>query len=275
LTPGTPIVTGAADTACSALGAGMVDEGRLLLTLSTGGQLIQPVEGVRVDLRGRIHTFCSALEPAPGQAGWYQMGAMLAAGLALRWLRDQVFGWRDEDAYARMNQVGEGSPPGANGLLFLPYLAGERTPHMDPTARAVFFGLTLQHGQGDLVRAVMEGVAFGACDAYDVLRELGAQAETVILAGGGARSALWRQIVADVFGKPVQVLETVEQSARGAALLAGGGAGLFATAAAAREWAAYGPATAPDMGRHHFYQGRFAEFRALYARNRGHFVNIL
>ena len=107
-----------------------------------------------------------------------------------------------------MNQFAESAPPGANGLLFLPYLAGERTPHMDPTARAVFFGLTLQHGQGELVRAVMEGVAFGAYDAYDILRELGARAETVILAGGGARSTLWRQIVADIFGKPVQVLET-------------------------------------------------------------------
>ena len=272
LPAGIPVVTGAADTACGLLGAGAVASDRLLLSISTGGQLVQPVDEVQVDRRGRIHTFCSALAPTPGLAGWYQMGATLNAGMALRWLRDSVFGWHYPDAYDVMNVAAENSPPGAQGLLFLPYLVGERSPHMDSTARGAFFGLTLRHGQGDLARAVMEGATFACYDAYGVLAELGVQSQSIILAGGGAKSALWRQIVADVFGMPVQPLLTSEQSALGAVLLAGGGVGLLDIPAAARQWAQLGPATAPDPGRHAFYQDRFEAFQDLYARNRGHFA---
>lgn len=272
LPAGIPVVTGAADTACGLLGAGAVTSDRLLLSISTGGQLVQPVDDVLVDRLGRIHTFCSALAPGTRQAGWYQMGATLNAGMALRWLRDSLLGWHYPDAYDVMNVAAENSPPGAQGLLFLPYLVGERSPHMDPTARGAFFGLTLRHGQGDLVRAVMEGATFACYDAYGVLAELGVQSQSIILAGGGAKSAVWRQIVADVFGMPVQPLLTSEQSALGAVLLAGGGVGLLDIAAAARQWAQLGPATAPDPGRHAFYRERFAAFQDLYARNRGHFA---
>jgi xylulokinase len=272
LAAGIPVVTGAADTACGLLGAGAVASDRLLLSISTGGQLVQPVYEVRVDRLGRIHTFCSALAPGPQQAGWYQMGATLNAGMALRWLRDGVLGWHYQDAYDVMNVAAENSPPGAQGLLFLPYLVGERSPHMDPTARGAFFGLTVRHGQGDLVRAVMEGATFACYDAYQVLAELGVQAQSVILAGGGAKSVLWRQIVADVFGKPVQPLLTNEQSAMGAVLLAGGGAGLLDIARTARQWAQLGPATEPDAARRALYAERFAAFQALYTRNRGHFT---
>ena len=272
LPAGIPVVTGAADTACGLLGAGAVASDRLLLSISTGGQLVQPVDEVQVDRRGRIHTFCSALAPTPGLAGWYQMGATLNAGMALRWLRDSVFGWHYPDAYDVMNVAAENSPPGAQGLLFLPYLVGERSPHMDPTARGAFFGLTLRHGQGDLARAVMEGATFACYDAYGVLAELGVHSQSIILAGGGAKSALWRQIVADVFGMPVQPLLTSEQSALGAVLLAGGGVGLLNIPAAARQWAQLGPVTAPDPGRHAFYRERFEAFQDLYARNRGHFA---
>lgn len=272
LPAGIPVITGAADTACGLLGAGAVSSDRLLLSISTGGQLVQPVDDVRVDRRGRIHTFCSALAPGAGQAGWYQMGATLNAGMALRWLRDSLLGWHYPDAYDVMNVAAENSPPGAQGLLFLPYLVGERSPHMDPTARGAFFGLTLRHGQGDLVRAVMEGATYACYDAYGVLAELGVQSQSIILAGGGAKSTLWRQIVADTFGMPVQPLLTSEQSALGAVLLAGGGVGLLDIGSAARRWAQLGPATAPDPGRHAFYQERFRAFQDLYARNRGHFA---
>ena len=271
LPAGIPVATGAADTACSALGAGVVDRSRLLLTISTGGQLVQPCHGVEVDTRGRIHTFCSALTPAEGQAGWYQMGAILSAGLSLRWLRDQVLGWQGRSAYERMTALASEVAPGADGLIFLPYLVGERTPHMDSTARGAFFGLTLAHGQGHLVRAVMEGVTFAACDAYGVLCELGASSQEIVLAGGGARSALWQQLIADVFGIAVAPLKTAEQSALGAVILAGAAAGVLEPADAASRWAHYGEAILPDAQRHAFYGERMAAFRALYARNRGHF----
>ena len=267
LQPGIPVVVGAADTACSALGAGAVAPGAVLLTLSTGGQLIQPVATPVIDPQGRIHTFCSALTPAQGP-GWYQMGATLTAGSALRWLRDNVLGFTGDDAYARMTELAAQATPGADGLLFLPYLAGERTPHMDPHARGMFLGLTLRHGQAELVRAVMEGVTLGCADAFAVLAELGAAPKEVILAGGGARSELWQQMVADVFGLPVRPLQVADQSAAGAALLAGAGVGLFDLTTTARTWARYGAAVTPNAARHVFYRTALARFRAAYARNR-------
>jgi len=181
LPAGTPVVTGAADTACSALGAGIVDARTLLLTISTGGQIVLPATGVQVDRAGRIHTFCGALPPGPDQAGWYQMAAILSAGMALRWLRDQVFSMPGEAAYARMIAWAEAAPAGAGGLLFLPYLAGERTPHMDPQARGLFLGLAAGHGRAELVRAVLEGVALACYDAYLVLAELGARPERSLI----------------------------------------------------------------------------------------------
>ena len=175
------------------------------------------------------------------------------------------------DAYDVMNAAAENSPPGAQGLLFLPYLVGERTPHMDPNARGAFWGLTLRHGQADLVRAVLEGVTCACYDAFLVLESLGGAPAEVILAGGGARSLLWQQIVADVFGRPVRPLQTSEQSALGALLLAGAGIGLFDLAAAARDRASYGAVVAPDPAQHEFYSEQFSAFRDLYRRNVGHF----
>lgn len=268
---GIPVATGAADTACSVLGAGVVESDQLLLTISTGGQLVQPCETVRIDAYGRIHTFCSALEPGEGHAGWYQMGAMLSAGMALRWLRQQLFDEPEQIAYDRMMTLATEQPPGADGLLFLPYLVGERTPYMDPTARGVFFGLTLSHTRGSLIRAVVEGVTLAAANAYSVLRELGASPQQIVLAGGGARSRFWQQVVADVFGLPVQPLRTIEQSAVGACILAGAALGIHDAAEAALTWVHYGSPVQPDGARNAFYQERLAAFQALYQRNAGHF----
>lgn len=271
LPAGIPVATGAADTACSMLGAGVVESDQLLLTISTGGQLVQPCETVRIDAGGRIHTFCSALEPGAGRAGWYQMGAMLSAGMALRWLRQQLFEEPEQIAYDRMMALAAEQPPGADGLLFLPYLVGERTPYMDPTARGVFFGLTLSHTRGSLIRAVVEGVTLAAANAYGVLRDLGANPQQIVLAGGGARSRFWQQIVADVFGLPVQPLRTAEQSANGAILLAGAAIGLLDAAQAARTWARYGEPALPDAQQRPLYDRQLAAFQALYQRNAGHF----
>jgi xylulokinase len=271
LSEGIPVITGAADTACSALGAGVVSRRELLVTLSTGGQLIIPASSVEVDRAGRIHTFCGALTPGEGRAGWYQMGAILSAGLSLRWLRDQVFGLAGPDAYEQMLGWAESAPAGANGLLSLPYLAGERTPHMDPQARGLFLGLSAAHGRAELVRAVLEGVALACYDAYSVLAEQGARPEQLILAGGGARSPLWRQIIADVFGLPVRRLEVADQSAMGAILLAGAGLNLFDPAETAPQWATYGEAVVPNRGRYTLYGELLDLFRAAYRKHREDF----
>ncbi len=274
LSAGIPVVTGAADTASSAVGAGIVKAQTLLLTISTGGQIVLPAPEVHVDQAGRIHTFCGALTPEPDQAGWYQMAAILSAGLALRWLRDQVLGLSGDGAYTQMMAWAEKVPPGAKGLLFLPYLVGERTPHMDPQARGLFLGLSASHSRAELVRAVMEGVALAAYDAYRVLAELGAKPERIIMAGGGARSRLWRQIVADVFGLPVQRLEVGEQSALGAVLLAGGGIGCFEPGPTAQTWATYGPPVEPNGQRHAFYQTLLPLFRSAYQKHREDFRQL-
>lgn len=271
LPPGIPVVVGGADTACGLLGAGVVSQRDLLLTLSTGGQLVLPVETMAVDTAGRIHTFCAALPPAPEQAslyqaGWYQMGAILAAGLNLRWLRDNVFGLDDPDAYAKMSGWAATAPPGANGLLYLPYLVGERTPHMNPQARGAFLGLAAQHGRPELVRAVLEGVTLACFDAFSVLAELGAAPQRIVLAGGGASSPLWCQMVADVFNLPVAPLAVENQSAMGAILLAGGGAGLFEVGKTAVSWATTRPAIQPNPANHALYQSLLPRFRGSYER---------
>jgi xylulokinase len=274
LPTGTPVVTGAADTACSILGAGVVDDQTLLLSLSSGGQLLVPVRQVQVDRSGRLHTFCGALTPSPEQTGWYQMGAILSAGLALRWLRDNIFALSGADAYTRMTDWAATAPLGAKGLLFLPYLMGERTPHLDPQARGIFLGLKAGHGRAELVRAVMEGVALACYDAFAALAEVGARPQRIVLAGGGAQSELWQQIMADVFNLPLQPLISGEQSARGAALLAGEGLGQFQAGAAAQTWASYGPVREPNQANHHHFQELLHIFRQAYQKHREDFQQL-
>ena len=264
LPPGIPVITGAGDTASSVLGAGVTQPDTLLLNISTGGQLVQPVFDLELDYAGRIHTFCTALEPGTLQAGWYKLGGILSAGLALRWLRDNLFALQGEQAYERMTAWAEGVPLGADGLIFLPHLVGERTPYMNPNARAMFLGLTLGHGQPHLVRAVMEGVGLAFYQAYGALTESGVPPRRIVLAGGGARSPLWRQIMADIFDLPVQRLQIVEQSAMGAALLAGAGIGRFDAAAQAQEWAAYDPPVEPLDENHIRYLEMADRFQDAY-----------
>jgi xylulokinase len=271
------VVTGAADTASSALGAGIVDAQTLLLTVSTGGQIILPAPRALTDRAGRIHTFCGALMPERTRVGWYHMAAILSAGMCLRWLRDHVFdlsGSSGRVDYGQMVAWAESAPPGAGGLLFLPYLAGERTPHMDPYARGALLGLETSHGRAELVRAVLEGVTLACYDAYQVLVELGAHPDRIIMAGGGARSRLWQQIVADVFSLPVQRLEQGDQSAWGAVLLAGGGIGLFDPQSTAQAWARYGPPIEPDDQRHALYQTLMPLFRDAYQHHREDFRRL-
>ncbi|CAA9522924.1 MAG: Xylulose kinase [uncultured Thermomicrobiales bacterium] len=265
LAPGIPVVGGDGDAPAAALAAGIRDPRTLFLTLSTGAQVLLPATTVETDPLGRSHTFCAALDPGPDRPGWYRMGATLTAGMALRWLRDRVFALDKAEAYPRLMGWADEAPPGANGLLFVPYLTGERTPHMDPNARGAFVGLTAAHGRSELVRAVLEGVVFACADAFAVLAETGSAPSRIVLAGGGARSPLWRQIVADVFGLPVLPLATADGSALGAALLAAIGSGALDPAAS---WAVYEAPVEPDPATHARYRDLVALFRRQYAIGR-------
>jgi xylulokinase len=200
------------------------------------------------------------------------MAAILSAGMAVRWLRENVLHLPGPDDYAQMIGWAETVPPGARGLLFLPYLAGERTPHMDPQARGLLLGLTTDHRRAELVRSVLEGVALACYDAYRVLEQLGARPTRIVMAGGGAQSTLWRQIVADVFDLPVQQLQVADQSAFGAALLAGGGLG--AVSPATHTWASYGPPIEPDGRRHVLYEELFSLFRDAYRKHHKDFARL-
>ena len=274
LCPGTPVVVGAADTAAGALGAGATSCADLLLTLSTGGQLVQPIATPAVDPQGRVHTFCAASTGAASLPGWYHLGAILSAGGALTWLRENIFGLSGRVAIDDVAAWAEGVPAGARGILFLPYVLGERTPHMDPASSGVLIGLTADHARADLVRAVMEGVALACYEAYHVLIELGARPRAISLAGGGGRSQVWRQIVADVFGLPVRHLLGSDHSACGAALLAGSGVGLLDSSDAARRWARYGPEITPRPRAHALYAELYGLFREEYATQRRLFARL-
>jgi len=264
LAVGTPVVTGTGDAPSSLLGAGIVDPATMLLSLSTGAQVIVPDEAFQPDLAGRTHAFCSGIEPGPGHPGWYQMGATLVAGMALRWLRDEILQLPAAGAYERMTGAAAKAPIGARGLLFLPYLIGERSPHMDPRARGAFLGLAPHHGQGDVVRAVMEGVTFACRDAFSALQDAGAHPERIVMAGGGSRSPFWRQMVADVFDLPVYGLSISDQSAVGAALLAFTGIRGLDPVETAQRWARYAPPTEPNLARHGQYNEIYGLFREAY-----------
>jgi xylulokinase len=261
LPAGTPVVAGGGDQPVGAVGNGVLDPGTILSTIGTGGQLLTPLDEPRYDPELRTHTFCHAV---PGR--WFAMGAILNAGLCLRWLRDQVFGGLDLD-YDALTAEAAGVEPGAEGLLFLPYLLGERTPHMDARARGVLFGLALRHERGHIVRAVMEGVAFAMRDALEVFRSFGVTTQRIIAAGGGARNDLWRQIQADVLGAPLVSVATAEPAACGAAVLAGVGAGLFPTIEhAASRLGRVRHATDPIPENVERYERLFPLFRSLYPR---------
>lgn len=266
LPSGISVVTGSADTASSLLGAGVTSSKDLLLTISTGGQLVLPIKNFTVDKHGRMHTFCSSLEPKVDQAGWYLMSATLSAGQSLRWLRDNILIMKGKNTYQRMTALAKQAPIGANGLIFWPYLVGERSPLMDPHARGMFVGLTIRHKLTDLIRSVMEGVTFSLYEAYQIMVEAGLQPGRIILAGGGGRSRLWRQMVADMFGLPVLKLSIEEQSALGSALLAGAGLGLFDIKEASQQWAVYDAPIDPHLSDREQYLEMLSLFRSTYQR---------
>ncbi|MGV3520113.1 xylulokinase [Luteitalea sp.] len=224
LLAGTPVVAGGGDQAAGAVGMGIVQAGAVCATIGTSGVVFAATDRPALDPRGRVHTFCHAV---PGR--WHVMGVTQAAGLSLRWFRDRFGsgGSDGRDPYERLTDEALAIPPGADGVLWAPYLMGERTPHLDAEARAALVGLAASHTRGHVIRAILEGVAFSLQDSFTILREMQVPVEGIRLGGGGARSALWRQIQADVYGQPVQTVAAEEGAAYGAGLLAGVGAGVW------------------------------------------------
>lgn len=257
LTAGTPVVAGGGDQSANAVGVGAVRAGVVALSLGTSGVVFATTEGPAIEGRGRVHSFCHALPDR-----WHMMGVMLSAAGSLRWLRSAVAPDRSFD------ELVEGAaevPAGSDGLFFLPYLTGERTPHPDPRARGAFVGLTVRHDLRHMTRAVLEGVAFGLKDGLDLMTEAGLDSPTQVRAsGGGTRSALWRQILADVLGADIVTVATEEGAAYGAGLLAAVGAGWFESVeAACAEVVEVRPSASPSEERPG-YADRHRLYRDLY-----------
>jgi xylulokinase len=215
LAAGTPVAAGAGDQGAGAVGMGILSPGSFSATIGTSGVVFAATDTPTKDRLGRLHTFCHA---APGR--WHVMGVTNGAGLSLRYFRDT---FAPDLTYDALSDLAAQTPAGSDGLLWAPYLFGERTPHLDPEARAAFVGITASHTRGHFVRAVLEGVAFSLRDTLTLFAELGIPVRAIRLGGGGARGPLWRQIQADVYGHPVELLEAEEGGAFGAALLAGTG----------------------------------------------------
>ncbi len=229
LRAGTKVVAGGGDQAAGAVGNGIVAAGLASATLGTSGVLFAATDRPLADPRGRIHTFCHAV---PGE--WHVMGVTQAAGLSLRWVRDQLGEAERQaeaagggDAYDTLCALAAGAPPGSEGLFFLPYLMGERAPHLDPEARGGWIGLTASHTRAHLVRAVLEGVAYSLRDSLEIFRALGIPVREIRLSGGGARGEVWPRIQADVYNTPCVLLASQEGAAYGAALLAMVGSGAY------------------------------------------------
>jgi xylulokinase len=257
LPPGIPIAAGGGDNAAAAVGIGIVEEGLISSSIGSSGVLFANTATFEPEPSGRLHAFCSAV---PG--GYHLLGVTLAAGASLRWWRSVM---ENQDGYDSLSELAATVPPGAEGLIFLPYLTGERTPHLDPEARGAFFGLTARHSRAHLTRALMEGVVFSLADSLAIMVGLGLSVRQIRVIGGGARSALWRQIQADVFGMPVYRTVVDEGPAYGAALLAGVSAGLFANVDEACSVIRLRPdVTEPDERRTQLYKEYLSIYQSLY-----------
>ncbi len=225
----TLVVGGAGDNAAAAIGTGTVKEGMAFTTIGTSGVVYAHTDKPCIDKEGRVHTFCCAVPNA-----WHIMGVTQSAGLSLEWLKNQfctediaIAEKNGENIYSYLDNAAAKLPIGADRLLYLPYLMGERTPHLDSKCRGVFFGISAMHTRMHFVRAVMEGVSYSLCDCLGIIRDMGIHPETMLVTGGGGKSAFWRQMLCDVFELPVQVVDSSEGPALGVAVLAAVGAGIY------------------------------------------------
>lgn len=261
LPAGISVAAGGGDNAAAAVGTGIIEEGLISSSVGTSGVLFASTDDFEPDPSGRIHAFCHAV---PGK--YHLMGVTLSAGGSLQWWHDAL---NENSDYDELTELASGAPPGAEGLVFLPYLSGERAPHLDPTARGAFFGLTSRHNRSHMTRALMEGVAFSLRDSLEIMRDLGVTIEQVRATGGGARSALWRQLQADVYNATVHRTVVEEGPAYGAALLSGISSGVYKDVEEAcsrvkvRE-----EVTDPDPKRVQAYDSYYEAYRSLYPATR-------
>lgn len=265
LAEGTPVVAGGGDQAANAVGVGAVTPGVGAMSIGTSGVVFVPTDHAAIEAEGRLHAFCHSV---PGM--WHLMGVMLSAAGSYEWFRSAL---APSSSFADLDARASAIDAGSNGLMFLPYLSGERTPHPDPFARGAFIGLTVRHDLGHMARAVLEGVAFGLRDSIELIRQ-SSTLDEIRASGGGAQSRLWLQIIADTVGLPVRVVGTSEAAAHGAALLAAVGTGAFASIREATDAAVVvgepiepGPATGT-------YTGAYATYRSLYPALRDAFVRL-
>lgn len=266
LKTGTPVAGGAGDNAAAAIGAGIVREGSAFTTIGSSAVIYALSDAPRIDGAGRVHSLCASV---PGK--WTVMSCTQGAGLSLKWLRDNVCQAevqraqaQGQSTYGLMDRMAGEIPLGADKLLFLPYLMGERSPHPDPDCRGVFFGLSAIHTTAHLIRAVMEGVAYSQRECLDVFREMGVPIEAMTMVGGGSRSQLWRAILRDMYGCPIYTLASDEGAALGAALLAGIGTGVYADAEQACAAVKKVGPELPDMEKNRVYTHYLSLYRKLY-----------
>ena len=264
---GTPVVGGAGDNAAAAVGTGTVQDGIAFTTLGTSGVVFAHTDKLSIDPKGRVHTFCCAV---PG--AWHVMGVTQAAGLSLKWFRDNfcsdemvVAKGLDKDPYYIMDKQAERIPIGADRLLYLPYLMGERTPHLDPNCRGAFIGLSAMHTRQHMLRAVMEGVVYSQRDSVEVLRGMGVKINDMLACGGGGTSPLWRQMLADVYGCPVKTVVSKEGPALGVAILASVGTGIYKSVQeACKEVIKTNPAQNPIAANSAEYEKFYKMYTELY-----------
>jgi xylulokinase len=266
LPKGIPVVFGGGDQFMQAVGNGLVYPGMVSANIGTGGQIAAMTDQPLYDSKLRTNTFCH-IKPNT----WNIQGSSLTSGLSLEWLKTNILNEKD---FETLEEMAASVAPGSEGLIFLPYLTGERTPHLNPSAKGIFFGLTLGHRSEHLVRAVMEGVAFSLKDSLEIMESLGVEAEKVIASGGGAKSKLWLQIQADIFSKPIYTTQTKEEASVGAAITAGVGIGLYPSVEEACEKliSTHSEVMEPIKENSSLYAKRYELFKELYKRNEDLFL---
>ncbi len=267
LPEGVPVAGGAGDNAAAAIGTGVCENGRAFTTVGTSGVVFAHTDAPIVDKDGRVHTFCCAV---PG--AWHVMGVTQAAGLSLNWFKKNL---AETLSYSEIDRQSALLPVGADKLLYLPYLMGERTPVLDANARGVFFGLSAMHTKAHMARAVMEGVSYSLQSCRDVFDEMGIDTSDMAVCGGGAKSFFWRQMLSDVFGIPVKTMQTEEGPALGAAILAGCAAGVYKSVEeGCRAMVRGGEKTIPNSEKHMQYEKMYGIYRALYPALRTSFQTL-